>query len=183
MPDAGHLEHMPTHLDVLCGDYRQVVVSNSDAIAADTRYVAGAGDMNVYTLYRVHNYHFKVYGAMFAGQSRIAIGAADELAAQIPEALLRVDKPPMADLLEAFVPVRQHVLIRFGRWQEILDTALPADRELYCSTTAIILYSQAVAHAATGEVALAERLAPNSGLPPGASRTRGRSSTTPAQTS
>ena len=24
-PDAGHLVHMPTHLDVLCGDYRQVV--------------------------------------------------------------------------------------------------------------------------------------------------------------
>ncbi len=35
VPDAGHLRHMPTHLDVLCGDYRSVVSSNSAAIAAD----------------------------------------------------------------------------------------------------------------------------------------------------
>jgi len=26
VPDAGHLRHMPTHLDVLCGDYRRVRV-------------------------------------------------------------------------------------------------------------------------------------------------------------
>jgi hypothetical protein len=35
VPDAGHLHHMPTHLDVLCGDYGRVVASNADAIAAD----------------------------------------------------------------------------------------------------------------------------------------------------
>jgi tetratricopeptide (TPR) repeat protein len=158
VPDAGHLLHMPTHLDVLCGDYREVVVSNSRAVEADNRYVAAEGGLNVYTLYRVHNLHFKVYGAMFAGQSRVALDTADELAAQIPESLLRIEKPVMADLVEAFVPIRQHVLIRFGRWQEILDTALPADPELYCSTTAIIRYAQAVALAATGQVARAEQV-------------------------
>ena len=157
VPDAGHLLHMPTHLDVLCGDYRQVVSSNARAIAADDRYLATAGAMNVYTLYRVHNYHFKIYGAMFLGQSQVAVDTAEELAASIPEALLRVDRPAMADLLEGFVPMRQHALIRFGRWQEIIDTPLPADRELYCTTTAITLYSQAVAHAATGNIGLAEQ--------------------------
>jgi tetratricopeptide (TPR) repeat protein len=157
VPDAGHLLHMPTHLDALCGDYRRVVTSNSRAIDADDRYLATAGEMNVYTLYRVHNYHFKIYGAMFLGQSRVALDTAADLAASIPEALLRVDRPAMADLLEAFVPMRQHVLIRFGRWQEIIDTPLPDDRELYCTTTAVILYSQAVALAATGNVGRAER--------------------------
>ncbi|MGO8955858.1 MAG: tetratricopeptide repeat protein [Streptosporangiaceae bacterium] len=156
VPDAGHLLHMPTHLDVLCGDYRQVVSSNARAIAADSRFLAVEGGTNVYTLYRVHNYHFKIYGAMFLGQSQVALDTADELAASIPEALLRVDRPAMADLLEGFVGMRQHVLIRFGRWQQIVDTPLPADRELYCTTTAIILYSRAVAHAASGHVRLAE---------------------------
>ena len=28
VPDAGHLRHMPTHIDVLCGEYRDVVVCN-----------------------------------------------------------------------------------------------------------------------------------------------------------
>ncbi len=93
VPDAGHLLHMPTHLDLLCGDYPRVVSSNASAIAADERYLAAAGAMNVYTLYRVHDYHFKIYGAMFLGQSRVALQTADQLAAAIPEALLRVDQP------------------------------------------------------------------------------------------
>jgi tetratricopeptide (TPR) repeat protein len=156
VPDAGHLRHMPTHLDVLCGNYSRVVSSNALAIAADERYLAAKGAMNVYTLYRVHDYHFKIYGAMFLGQSQVALQTAEQLAAAIPEALLRVDRPGMADLLEGFVPMRQHVLVRFGRWQEIIDTPLPADPELYRATTAIILYSQAVALAATGEMERAE---------------------------
>ena len=28
VPDAGHLQHMPSHIDVLCGDYRSSVVAN-----------------------------------------------------------------------------------------------------------------------------------------------------------
>jgi len=34
VPDAGHLIHMPTHIDVLCGHYRDVLVYNQRAIAA-----------------------------------------------------------------------------------------------------------------------------------------------------
>jgi tetratricopeptide (TPR) repeat protein len=46
VPDAGHLRHMPTHLDVLCGDYRRVVFCNSAAIAADEKFRAQRGAMN-----------------------------------------------------------------------------------------------------------------------------------------
>ena len=125
VPDAGHLRHMPTHLDVLCGDYRSVVAGNSAAIVADEKFRARRGAMNFYTLYRAHNYHFKVYGAMFLGQQRTALEAADQLAAAIPGDLLRVQDPPMADWLEGFAAMRLHVLIRFGRWPEILAAPLP----------------------------------------------------------
>jgi tetratricopeptide (TPR) repeat protein len=143
---------MPTHLDVLCGDYASVVAGNTAAIAADEKFRARHGAMNFYTLYRAHDYHFKVYGAMFLGQSRTALDAADQLAAAIPEELLRVANPPMADWLEGFVPMRLHVLIRFGRWADILATPLPADPELYCVTTAMTHYAKGVACAATGQV-------------------------------
>ena len=153
VPDAGHLRHMPTHLDVLCGDYRSVVAGNSAAIVADEKFRARRGAMNFYTLYRAHNYHFKVYGAMFLGQQRTALAAADQLAAAIPEDLLRVENPPMADWLEGFAAMRLHVLIRFGRWAEILAAPLPADPDLYLVTTAMTHYAKGVAHAATGQVA------------------------------
>jgi tetratricopeptide (TPR) repeat protein len=65
VPDAGHLVHMPTHIDVLCGDYQSVVERNHAAIIADRKFLERAGAMNFYSAYRTHNYHFKVYGAMF----------------------------------------------------------------------------------------------------------------------
>ena len=153
VPDAGHLRHMPTHLDVLCGDYASVVAGNSAAIVADEKFRAQHGAMNFYTLYRAHDYHFKIYGAMFLGQERAALEAADQLAAAIPEDLLRVPNPPMADWLEGFVAMRLHVLIRFGRWPESLAVPLPADPGLYPVTTAMTHYAKGVAHAASRQVA------------------------------
>ena len=152
VPDAGHLRHMPTHLDVLCGDYSRVVSANTAAIEADEKFLALRGAMNFYTLYRAHNYHFKIYGAMFLGQAQTALDTADQLAAAIPEELLRVEVPPMADWLEGFVPMKMHALIRFGRWADIIAAPLPADPDLYCVTTAMLHYAKGVAHAASGQL-------------------------------
>ncbi len=152
MPDAGHLLHMSTHIDVLCGDYMNVVLRNQTAIEADRRYLAHAGAENFYSVYRCHNYHFKIYGAMFLGQPGPALEAAEELIETLPDDLLR----PLADWFEGFIPMKQHVLIRFGRWQEILDQPLPEDAGLYCVTTAMMHYARAVALANLGDIPAAE---------------------------
>lgn len=157
VPAAGHLEHMPTHIDVLCGLYPAVVEWNGNAIAADRKYLKLRGAENFYSLYRSHNYHFQAYGAMFSGQYAVALAAAEEMEATVPETLLRTESPPLADWLEAFVPIKQHVYIRFGKWQEIKAQGLPKDQSLYCATTALIHYAKAVAHAATGDVTQAGR--------------------------
>ncbi len=152
VPDSGHLQHMATHIDVLCGDYLSVVNWNEEAIRADRRYLAARGPFNFYTLYRCHDYHFKAYGAMFLGQYQSAIEAAEELISALPEDLLRVQSPPpMADWLEGLVPVKQHVLVRFGKWQEILAQELPANPELYCVTSATMRYARAIALATLGD--------------------------------
>ena len=156
VPDAGHLRHMPSHIDVLCGDYRGAMITNSRAIQADSKYLEQEGPLNFYTLYRCHNYHFKLYSAMFLGQYQPALEAADQLQATIREELLRVEQPPMADWLEGFVSMKVHVQIRFGKWQDILATPLPHDQALYCVTTAMLHYARGVAHAACGHVAAAE---------------------------
>jgi len=156
-PDAGHLVHMPTHIDVLCGHYHDVVFWNQKAVAADRKFLQRAGALNIYAMYRTHNHHFVIYGAMFLGQYTAAMAAAQELIDTTPEDLLRVPSPPMADFIEGYIPMKQHVLVRFGKWREILDEPLPDDRELYCSTTAMMLYAKAVAHSALGHVDEAER--------------------------
>jgi tetratricopeptide (TPR) repeat protein len=152
VPDAGHLLHMATHIDVLCGEYQDVVARNSNAIVADRKFLERAGPENFYSLYRCHNYHFKIYGAMFLGQPVPALSAANELIETLPEETLR----PMADWFEGFVPMKQHVLIRFGRWQDILDQPLPEDQDLFSVTTAMMHYARTVALANLGDIAAAE---------------------------
>ena len=148
VPDAGHLIHMSTHIDIQCGAYRDVVHWNQKGIEADLRIAEEQGRMNFYTGYRIHNYRFLVYGAMFLGQYEPAIKAANDIISEVPEELLRQESPPMADFMESNISMRTHVQIRFGRWRDIIAEALPEDQELYCHTTAIQHYAKSVAHSA-----------------------------------
>lgn len=153
VPDAGHLNHMPTHIDILVGDYAASGRSNSAAVAADERFLAREGALMFYTLYRSHDYHFLLYGAMFAGQSALALETVTRLEASVTDELLRIESPPMADWLEAFLAMRVHALIRFGRWEDALALEVPKDQDLYCVCTALTYYAKGVAYAALGKVA------------------------------
>ncbi|KAI1287521.1 TPR domain protein [Xylaria venustula] len=157
VPHAGHLNHMPTHIDVLVGDYQAAIDSNQKAILADEVFFAREDPLKFYTLYRAHDYHFRIYAAMFAAQSAVALDTVAQLEAALPEELLRVESPPMADWLEGFLAMRVHALIRFGRWQEAIDLALPTDSVLYSVTTAMVHYAKGIALAATSRVEEAEQ--------------------------
>ena len=150
MPGSGHLVHMPSHIDVLVGDYERVIKTNQAAIEVDKEFLKREGALNFYTLYRVHNYHFLVYGAMFDGQSELAWTAANELTEQIPEEMLR----GQTDFVDAFMPTPLHVLIRFGRWEDILNQPEPAAYLPMSRST--WRYARAIAYAATGRVEQAE---------------------------
>jgi tetratricopeptide (TPR) repeat protein len=63
----------------------------------------------------------------------------------------------MADWLENFASVRVHVLVRFGRWKELIALEMPVDKELHCVTTAMIHYGKGVAYAATGDIEKAQK--------------------------
>lgn len=147
-PDAGHLLHMPSHIDVICGQYYNAIVANRRAIAVDNVFAARAGVLTDYTFYRAHNIHFKVYAAMLLGQFNTALEAADEIAGLANEDVLRIDDPPMADHLEGILSMRLHVLVRFGKWQEILSEPAPVDENLYCNSLAMLHYARAIALAA-----------------------------------
>ena len=47
--------------------------------------------------------------------------------------------------------------MRFGRWQDLIETPLPDDQTLYSVTTAMIHYGKGVAYAATGDVENAQK--------------------------
>ncbi|KAJ5869825.1 tRNA(Ile)-lysidine/2-thiocytidine synthase [Penicillium solitum] len=153
VPDAGHITHMPSHLDVLVGDYRSAVRANQRAAIADEKYLALKGPFNFYSVYRMHTYHSLIYAAMFAGQKKAAFEAVDRMEATLPKELLSA----LADYIEVFMSVRAHIMIRFGMWDELIAIAIPSDPELYCMTIAVLHYAKGVAYAASGNVPDAER--------------------------
>ena len=155
VPDAGHLKHMSTHIYVLCGDYQSVVAGNHSAIDADLKYLDQHGAMNFYSLYRVHNYHFKLYGAMFLGNYAAAMSAVQGIENTVPDEFVRIEAPPMVNFVEGYIGMRTHALVRFGKWKELTEQPLPRDPEFYCTTAALNYYGRGVAHAALGDQASA----------------------------
>ncbi|MDG4647381.1 hypothetical protein P6F26_02905 [Roseibacterium sp. SDUM158017] len=155
VPDSGHLVHMATHIDVLCGDYHNVVSRNRKAARIDRKYEALKGAKNFYTVYRIHNVHFEAYGAMFLGQPEAALAASDRLIEMLPDDVTAY----MPELFESFHGKKVHVMIRFGMWREILDLPMPADPGLYRYTTCAMHQARAVALANLGrhDEALPER--------------------------
>ena len=157
VPDAGHLQHMPTHIDVLCGDYRSSVQSNLVAVAADRRFVEREGPLNFYSLYRAHDLHFVVYSAMFSGQS--ADCAAGRRRTRRPvDPRAAVDRITSDGRLAGGVRPVAHSRAGAVRAVGRPDRRATARRSesLYCTTNATLHYGKGVAHAAKGQLAQAK---------------------------
>lgn len=148
-PDNAHLNHMPGHIYVLCGEYEQCRLASQRAIAADDRYVNYAGAFNFNTTNRCHDLHLMMYTCMLQGRFSDALTAAEKISEILtPEMLGAAGAPQLAVTLEGYYSMRMHVLVRFGQWQDIVDSPLPPDPELYCVSLAMHHYAKGVAHAA-----------------------------------
>ena len=144
VPAAGHLVHMPSHLFARVGRYEDVIVSNELAVAADDAFFALDANPNFYYIYHAHNLHFLTFGAMMQGQYDKAIAAARRLEKAIPDPVL----DGYAPIIEGIVPTTYHVMIRFGKWEDVLDEPEPpANRPVIRATH---YYARGIALAALG---------------------------------
>jgi tetratricopeptide (TPR) repeat protein len=156
-PDAGHMNHMPGHIYVLCGDYEKAVLASEKAITADDDYADYAGSFNFYVTARCHDLHLMIFTCMFLGQYRKALDAANTIRRILPREILAIQgRPKLAYTTEAYYSMKMHVLVRFGQWQAIIDEPMPRDPELYLVTTAMQHYARGVAFATLKNIAAAE---------------------------
>ena len=151
-PDAGHIQHMPAHIYVLSGDYEKAKAVSEAAILADRKYLSYAGPYNFYTTARCHDLHMMIHACMMLGQFKPAMAAADEICENLPPNVIDLkDKPFITGTMEGYFAMRMHVLVRFGKWQEIIDVTMPEQAELYCVTTSMHHYAKTIAFAVTGQ--------------------------------
>ncbi len=143
VPAAGHLVHMPAHIDARVGRWDQANQANRDAIAADDAYRRLSPRQGFYHIYMAHNRQFLAFGCMMQGRSAEAIRAAQETFDQIPPDFFESS----AAMIDGLAPIALEVRMRFGRWEEIL--AQPAPAENLPISTAIWHACRAIAFANT----------------------------------
>jgi tetratricopeptide (TPR) repeat protein len=108
-----------------------------------------AGPFTFYTVACCHDLHLMMHTCMFMGRYNDALRAADKICGLLTKDVLSVKgRPKFAMSLEGYYATRMHVLVRFGRWHEIIEAPLPDDLDLYLVTTAMHHYAKGVAHAA-----------------------------------
>lgn len=153
MPGAGHLVHMPGHIYVRVGRYQEAIEANRHAVHSDESYIQDQRpSAGMYTLgYYPHNYDFLAFAALMAGQGEVAVGAADKIAALIPQEMFGT---PGMGFLEHWSVRHLQVRVRFARWEEILAMPRP-DRSL-AHATALWHYARGRAFAATDRLAQAQ---------------------------
>ncbi len=142
MPGAGHLVHMPTHIYIKLGEWELAAEDNAHALHADEEFINERHPTGVYPLgYYTHNFHVMWYALNMLGRSEDALKAARTIGERIsPDVVKQIPS------LEYFSPTVLYTLVRFSRWDDILQQPAPAAHLRY--TTGIWHYARALAFTA-----------------------------------
>ena len=154
--------HMPTHIDVLIGDYDACVRWNDAALIADMKTMERSPETSCvssfYFGYICHNFHMLIYGGILGAMEEKSMSTARELNSYIDEALF-VDRPELAVYLESYGTMDIHILVRFGRWKQILALELPKNPRLMLYRAACVHYAKAIAYANLKDIDAAKEAA------------------------
>jgi len=146
-PGLGHLVHMPSHTDIRCGRWLAAITANQQAIEADREYRALARKPpDFYRVYIAHNRHMLAYAAMMSGRAGIALTSIRTMVTEIPADWLRQN----AAAVDGYIAMPYEVMVRFGKWDELLAEPEPADYLPLCRT--LWHAARAVAFAAQGNL-------------------------------
>ena len=130
VPGSGHLAHMPGHIYIRIGRYRDAALANQRAVKADRHYLHHSPTESIYTAaYVPHNYHFLWAAATKTGQQLLAMQAAQDAAAQVDLEAMR--DPGFAGTLQHFWLIPLYTKALFGQWQEILREPAPPPDLVY----------------------------------------------------
>lgn len=150
VPGAGHLVHMPSHIYYRIGRYNDAALANQRAADVDEAYIAACNAQGFYpALYYPHNIHFLWSAATMQGQSALSIESARRVVANV-----RVEQVQAFPTVEFFRTVPLLSLVRFGKWDDILEEPHPHEGFMFAKS--VWHYARGVAYAAKGEAALAK---------------------------
>jgi tetratricopeptide (TPR) repeat protein len=111
-------------------------------------YLGYAGPLTFYTVACAHDLNLMMCVCMFMGRYRDAIDTANKMCRLLSKDVLSVKgRPKFTMSLEGYYSMKTHVMVRFGRWQEIIDEPPADDPDLYPVTRAMQHYGKGIAYA------------------------------------
>jgi hypothetical protein len=154
-PAAGHLVHMPAHIYMRVGQYHDAIVANELAVKADKDYIRSCQAQGFYPgVYYPHNIHFLWWAQLFEGRSKDAFRTANQAARYANDNYCGPSKAYEAPRLRHLPWLTQ---LRFGKWDEVLAIAEPADTNDFLVDRALWHFARGLAFAAKQDAGAAER--------------------------
>jgi tetratricopeptide (TPR) repeat protein len=155
VPQAGHLVHMPSHIYMRVGQYRDAELANLRAVKADQSYLRHCAAQGFYPgAYYPHNEHFLWYATMFQGRRDDALAAARKSAMVANENYCGPNKAVEAPRLR-HLPWLTYV--RFGQWDEVLKVPRPSSTNDFLIDRAMWHFTRGLAFAAMHQADAAAR--------------------------
>ncbi len=145
-PGLSHTVHMPSHIYLRTGQYRQGVAVNVSAVNSYKKMMSLYSPVTANDfLYIIHNLHMQTNNAMMAGQSGNSKQSATETVNSIPVDYLSFPAPVGA-VVQYIYMTPTLVNTRFGKWDELLNAKQPEQKLVYANILFHFGRGMALAH-------------------------------------
>ena len=131
MPGVAHMIHMPSHIYIRSGNYKQGSLVNEMSVKGYNNYLALYPDVqNNAPLYLIHNLHMQSACAMMRANYKYSNNSATACSESFDTSYLSLPAP-FGTYIQYLYATPAINNVRFGKWDAILNTVPPQENHIY----------------------------------------------------
>ncbi|MGG9972538.1 hypothetical protein ACQ33O_12160 [Ferruginibacter sp. SUN002] len=133
MPGVAHMVHMPSHIYIRSGNYKQGIKVNEMAVKGYANYSKLFPDIqnpNSIMLYLIHNLHMQSSCAMMRSNYRYSNKSSIECQQSFDTSFMSLPAP-FGNYIQYLYMTPAINYVRFGKWNELLAIPSPAEHHIY----------------------------------------------------
>jgi tetratricopeptide (TPR) repeat protein len=154
MPSVSHMIHMPSHIYIRTGNYKQGIKVNEMSVTGYNSYFSLFPEVqNNLPLYLFHNLHMRSACAMMRANYAFSKKSADECMHSFDTSLMSMP-PPFGNYIQYIYMTSMFNDVRFGKWDAVLNTAPVKQYHIYA--TVLWHWSRGIAFAGKNNISSAK---------------------------
>jgi len=134
MPGVSHMVHMPSHIYIRSGNYKEGIKVNEMSVKGYADYLAIYPDVqNNVPLYLIHNLHMQAACAMMRANYSYSNKSAVDCSKSFDTSFLSMPAP-LGNFIQYLYMTPAFNNVRFGKWDAVLNTEPVQEQHVYAST-------------------------------------------------